>query len=279
MHAADAALGASTGEMDLQEQIDGATEENDPLTGGTELRSLVRGIRILDLFLDPDTEECRVDHLVDALGVPTSTAYRLVRVLRQHGLLEDGSARGTFRLGAKLRWLGERARTEDGLLARIRPLLEDLAQETGETVLFTLRQGDEAIHVEVIDSREEVRVFIPRGKRMHIAAGGSGRVILAYLRPREIDRILAQPLPAYTEHTLTDAVRIRAELEAIRLRGYAISESQTTADTRGICLPLRGRTGEVLGSVTATGPAFRMSDAKVEQCLAATRRLVARMSG
>lgn len=245
--------------------------------GRGELQSLVRGIQILDLFADGEVELCRVTTVEEVLKVPASTAYRLIRVLKLHGLLEDGDSRGTFRLGPKLRLLGERVRSEDGLLARMRPLLEALRKETGETVLFTIRRGDEAIHIEVMDSEEEVRVSIPRGRRMHVAAGGSGRVILAHMRPREISRILTQDLPAYTEHTVTDAAQIRAELQAIRRRGYAISESQTTNDTRGICVPLLDRQGLPLASVTTTGPTFRMTDRKVAHCLAAARRLVARL--
>lgn len=243
-----------------------------------ELQSLVRGIRILDLFAEADRDTCRIEDVVAALAVPLSTAYRLVRVLKQHGLLED-AGRGGFRLGPRLRLLGEKVRGEDRLLARLRPLLEDLREETGETVLLTMRQGDEAVHVDVLDSPQEVRVSIPRGRRMHIAAGGSGRAILAYLPSREVSRILAQDLPSYTPDTLTDAARLRAELRLIRRQGHAVSESQTTSGTRGVCVPLLDREGKPLAAITATGPSFRMTEARIADCLAAVRRVVSRLAG
>ena len=261
--------------MPIESDIDTASPE----ASRGELQSLVRGIQILDLFADGEMTTCRVSQVEEALAVPASTAYRLIRVLKLHGLLEDGDSRGTFRLGPKLRVLGERVRSEDGLLARMRPLLEGLRKETGETVLFTIRRGDEAIHIDVLDSDEEVRVSIPKGRRMHIAAGGSGRVILAHLRPREIERILAQKLPAYTPHTVTEPELIRTELQAIRRRGYSISESQTTNDTRGVCVPVLDAQGLPLASLTLTGPSFRMDETKVGHCLAAARRAVALVPG
>lgn len=243
-----------------------------------ELQSLVRGIRILELFNDPGRDNCRIDEVVERLGVPLSTAYRLVRVLKQHGLLENAGGRGGFRLGPRLRQLGEKVRGEDRLLARLRPMLEELREQTGETILLTVRQGDEAVHVDVLDSPQEVRVSIPRGRRTHIAAGGSGRTILAHLPAREITRILAQDLPSYTPHTLTDGTKIRAELRAVRARGYAVSESQTTNGTRGVCVPVLDREGQPIAAITATGPSFRMTDERTADCLAAVQRVVARLA-
>ena len=240
-----------------------------------ELQSLERGIRILDLFLDGNPEARRVADVTAALNIPTSTAYRLIRVLKSNGLLQDGDARGSFELGDKLRLLGDCVRGEDGLLARIRPVLEGLRRTTAETVMLTIRSGDEAVHAEVLESEQELRVSIPRGRRMHIAAGGSGRVILAHLRDTEIDRVLSQPVTAYTPQTVTDPELIRAELAQIRDRGYAISESQTTAQTRGICMPLLSAGGMPLGSLTVTGPAFRMDAERTEMCVSAMRDAIA----
>lgn len=241
-----------------------------------ELQSLVRGIRILELFTEDDIESLRVSDVEEELRIPSSTAYRLVRVLKQSGLLEDGTARGSFQLGPKLRLLADRLPSEDPMLGQLQPLLEQLRGETNETVLLTVRRGDEVVHVEVLNSDEEVRVFIPRGRRMHIAAGGSGRVILAYLRPREIDRILAGPLTAYTAQTVTDPAQIQAELEQIRASGYAISEGQTTADARGICVPLLDDRGAPIASITITGPSYRMNGERVLACLGIMQRAVSR---
>jgi IclR family acetate operon transcriptional repressor len=241
--------------------------------GETELRSLVRGIRILDLLERLPGDEARIEEVVAELQVPASTAYRLLRVLRGHGLVEAGSARGSFRLGRRLRSLGERAQGQDPVL-RARPALEQLARETRETVFLTLRRGDEVLYADVIDSPEDLRVSPPRGRRLHVAGGASGKAILAFAAPRDIARVLARPIPAYTPDTVVDPLAIAAELAEIRRVGYAVSSNQTTPGLTGVCMPIRVADGSVLGALTVSGPALRMTAAKVALCIAALSRAV-----
>jgi DNA-binding IclR family transcriptional regulator len=244
-----------------------------PAVAETELQSLVRGIRILDLLERLPRDEARVEDVVGELQVPQSTAYRLLRVLKGHGLLEAGSARGSFRLGRRLRSLGERAQGQDPVL-RARPALDQLARETRETVFLTLRRGDEVVYADVIDSPEDLRVSPPRGRRLHIAGGASGKAILAFAPPRDIARVLSRPIPAYTPDTVVDPVAIEAELAEIRRVGYAVSTNQTTPGLTGACMPIRVADGSVLGALTVSGPAVRMTAAKVAFCIEALARAV-----
>jgi DNA-binding IclR family transcriptional regulator len=239
----------------------------------TELQSLVRGIRILDLVESLPGEQGRVEDVVASLGIPRSTAYRLLRVLKAHGLIDAAPQRGSFRLGRRLAALGARVSGEDPV-ARARPALEQLARETRETVFLTLRRGDEVLYADVIDSPEELRVSPPLGRRLHIAAGASGKAILAFAPPRDIERVLSRPIPAYTPQTIVDPRRVRQELAEIRRNGHAVSTNQTTPGMTGVCMPIRVSEGRVLGALTVSGPAMRMGEEKVALCLGALRRAV-----
>ncbi|MDV2686971.1 IclR family transcriptional regulator C-terminal domain-containing protein, partial [Alkalihalophilus lindianensis] len=66
--------------------------------------------------------------------------------------------------------------------------------------------------------------------------------------------------------TMTDPDQLRAELEKVRERGWAQSQGEYTRDVIAIAVPLFDG-HEIIGSVTVSGPIYRMSDEKIQQYL------------
>lgn len=249
------------------------TDKPEP-SGRGELQSLVRGLKILDLFAELDTQECRLDDVLRHLEVPPATAYRLIRVLKAQGMLQDGSSRGSFRLGWRLGMLAERAPTADYLVSIAHPHLDALVEQTRETAFLTVRTGDFVLYADVVHSPEELRIFIRPRKKNHLYAGASAKVILAFLKKSEIDRLLTPPLVAYTPYSITDPAVIRADLARIREVGYAVSNNETSLGSAGIAVPIRRADGTIDAALTLSGPSVRMTDEMMKAGLAALRSAV-----
>jgi DNA-binding IclR family transcriptional regulator len=180
-----------------------------------------------------------------AVGVPLSTAHRLVGELCAWGALErDGD--GRYRIGLRIWELGALAPRGLGLREAALPFMEDLYEVTHENVQLAVRDEDEVVYVERLAGRDAVTVLTQVGGRFALPPTGVGLVLLAHAPVEVQERVLAGSLKRYTPYTLTDPRELRRVLAEVRRTGVAISDRQVTADAVSVAAPV-----EVRGSVVA----------------------------
>ncbi len=129
-----------------------------------------------------------------------------------------------------------------------------------------------------IDSRLAMRV----GQSLQLHAGASSKVLWAFLPDEEIERILHEieyiPLE---KNTITDPERMRAELGAIRERGYATSFEETDSGAMGVAAPVYDHAGQAVAGIGIAAPAARIPPARVPEIartvLEASRELSRRL--
>jgi DNA-binding IclR family transcriptional regulator len=91
-----------------------------------------------------------------------------------------------------------------------------------------------------------------------------GKALLAFQRAEVIEQVIAIGLKAYTPTTLCTAKALRAELALVRERGYAIDNEEHQIWVRCVAAPIRNASGHVFASISVTGSADRMTDAKID---------------
>src|SRR5205823_14904828 len=102
------------------------------VAGGPQVQSVDRAISILESLADgPD--ELGVTQIGRRLGVHKATASRLVSTLAEHGLVERNPDTDKYRLGFGLVRLATAAAGKLDLVRQARPVLEGVAEATGET--------------------------------------------------------------------------------------------------------------------------------------------------
>ena len=100
------------------------------------------------------------------------------------------------------------------------------------------------------------------GPRFPLHSGASSRVILAHLPQPFIDAAVRQ-LHQLQPDVDTDAYL--ADLATIRERGYGVSINERNTGAASIAAPFFDAAGNVLGSVSASGPVFRYTDETAEE--------------
>lgn len=140
----------------------------------------VSGVGVLDkamaVLAAAEASPKALAELVDATGLSRPTAHRLAVALEAHGLLRrDGD--GRFCLGLRLIGLGHQAAEAVPVWAAARPALGWLHEQTGESVQLFVRDGDERVCVESIESARELRTIVPVGARLPLGAGSAGKVL------------------------------------------------------------------------------------------------------
>jgi len=202
--------------------------------------------------------ELGVTELGRRLGVHKATASRLVATLAEHRLVERNPVTDKYRLGFGLIHLAGSAMAGLDLAREARPVLEDLAERTQETVNLAVLDGDAVLNVDQITSQRTVASRSWVGRRTPWHCTSNGKVLVAWLPEPDREMLLAAPLEQRTERSITDPQRMRSQLAEITTRGYAQTVEELEQGLNAVAAPVRRADGQVAAAVSVAGPAFRM---------------------
>lgn len=115
--------------------------------------------------------------LVAATGFHRATAHRLATALEAHNVLSRDS-RGRFILGPRLVELGRMATDGFPLRDLARPALEGLVTDTGESAQLYVRDGDQRVCLDMVESPHGLRTIVAVGAALPLDRGSAGRILL-----------------------------------------------------------------------------------------------------
>ncbi len=247
------------------------------------VRTVNRISAILNCF-SPEQPVLNLTAISDRLGLARSTTHRLLTALQQQGFLSRSAGDQGYHLGYQLLRWGALAQATLDLRNEALPILRELSTATGETAILSVRDGSVGICVEKVDSNQPVRLAMHAGQHLHLHAGASAKVLLAFLPDDEMERIVSQiQLWPLQHNTLTDPDLLLRELREIRLRGLATSFEETDAGAMGLAAPVYDSTGQVVAGIGIAAPLARVSPQRVpdlSDCvLQASRDLSIRLGG
>ncbi|HEX9115989.1 MAG TPA: IclR family transcriptional regulator [Anaerolineae bacterium] len=216
------------------------------------------------------------------LGLPRSTAHRLLTALESQGFLTRAPYGHGYQLGYHLLRWGLLAQATLDLRNEALPVLRRLAEVTGETAIVSVLDGEEGLCVDIVDSPHPVRLAMQAGQRLHLHAGASAKVLWAFLSEAEIRRLLEHlDLVPLQPNTIVEPEALRRELAAIRSRGYATSFEETDQGAMGIAVPVYDHAGQPIAGIGIAAPLARIPPesvaAVVPRVLEAGRELSARI--
>ncbi len=232
------------------------------------MRTVEKALRLLELF-DEVQPEIGLSVLARRAGIDKATVLRMLTDMAAAGLVEQNPGSRAWRLGAGILRL---ARLREALFPVdeiIRPILQRLAEETGETAHASLRAGRDLGTIGVVESARSNRVYIEPGLILPLHATASGIAYCAFARPETRAEVLARPLVAHTGATPTDPAQLAARIEAAAARGYAMADQTFESEVCGIALPIFGPDGHASGALAVATPTSRMTPDHARAILAA----------
>lgn len=243
------------------------------------IESVSRATEILCAFLRPP-HRFGLAELTLLTGLTKNQTFRMLQTLALAGfVVQDGETK-TYRLGSRLVDLAAVAVHGSGLVRAAAPVLDALADETGETVNLITRLDDRtAVCVDKRDSPQALRITASIGARFALHAGASPKLLLAYSPPAVIEAYLreCQPFPAFTANTITDPAALLAELDRIRAQEYAVSNEEMDQGISSIAAPVRDHAGVVAG-LSIAAPTIRSGPAARRRNVAAVRAAAEQVS-
>lgn len=196
-----------------------------------------------------------VTEIAEALNLSKSTVHTHLQSLRAHRCVrKDGT---TYRLGLRFLSFGGHACDRTGLLDIVRPEVDGLVEETGETAQMVVEEHGRGIYICQRRGPEAVRTDSHVGTDVSLHCTAAGKAILAYLPEDRVEEIIDRHgLPTRTEGTLTDRNELFDALERVRDRGYAIDDSERIPGIRCVAAPVRSN--DVIGALSVNGPTKRV---------------------
>lgn len=229
-----------------------------------KLETADRMLQLLECFSDAKTE-WGVTELSEELGLYKSVVYRILSTLEGRGYVQQNPENKKYSLGLRLFELGMLVGRQMNVRTLAKPEIDKLAGETGETVLLMIVDGLYGVCIEKMESGEAIKSTSQLGKRVPLYAGAPTRVLMAYLPEEQIDAVIDAGLVPFTNTTLADADKLKADLARIRESGYCWSFGEMDLGSMGIAFPIRNHEEQVVASIAVLGPQFRMEH-KQENC-------------
>lgn len=139
-------------------------------------QTIGRVTALLDLY-SQSRPSLSVSEAASELGLPRSTAHRLLAALRLSGFLRQDERTGRYLLGARVLYLAQVYGSSLDLRGLARPRMEALLARVNESVSLYVREGAWRYPVERIESHHEMRIVVALGQRLPLGKGAAGRIL------------------------------------------------------------------------------------------------------
>ncbi|OWT71566.1 MULTISPECIES: IclR family transcriptional regulator [unclassified Achromobacter] len=243
-------------------QSSSSTAERQAASSGTVSRVL----QLLSVLADA-SGPIGVKQVAEQMSLAPSTVHRLLQLLRKEGFVDTASNSHQYAIGTQFYRVAARVYAAGSPHDIALPLIQAIADEFNETVVFGLYQPVQrsVTFTASADGGQRLKYHLDMHTPLSLVWGASGKAILAFLPPDIARKIIESegPSPA-SGAPVPDLADLEKELARTRRRGYAVTDGEKFPDARGIAAPVYGPRG-VLGCICLTSPKSRMPHGEIAQ--------------
>ncbi|MFB4319563.1 IclR family transcriptional regulator [Actinomadura sp. 21ATH] len=201
---------------------------DDKTSGVREVKSAARTLELLELLASRQNRPARLRELTEALGVPRSSLYALLRTLTKHGWVRTDASGTMYGIGIRALLVGTSYLDTDPHLRIVKPVLDGLGEKLDETFHFGRLDGFDVVYLATRESGQYLRPYSRVGRRLPAYCTALGKALLAERTGADLDRHVPAELAASTPHTITGRDALDADLERTRERGHAVDVEENS---------------------------------------------------
>ncbi len=227
-------------------------------------QQIERTLDIIELLVD-EPAGLALGELALRLGLPKSAAHRLLAELVDQGYAQQDQASQHYKLTMRLVVLGFRFLNNTGLTDACQPVLDGLAEQSGELVRMTVVDGKNLVWVaEAQGARHGLRYDGGFGRRVNLSATATGKAWLATLSDDDAVAIVLNQGFGDPDEVGPSALRsvstLLDELTSTRARGFGLAVNEGEPGISAVAAVIRVSENEpCVGTVSVTGPLIRMT--------------------
>ncbi len=215
---------------------------------------------VLIELLSASKEGFTLPEMVERMGVPKTTLFRITNTLQINNFLYRDEETNRFRLTRKFLRIGLSAMGEQSIIEKSLAPMRELRDEIKETVLLGALIEDNAVLLEQTMGTHPFTFYVKPGKNFILHASVPGKILLAYSNESEKERILSKmTFDKFNERTITSIDAFRKEMDQVRNLGYATDCAEEIDGVHCVGAPIFDQNGEILAAIWTTGPSGRLT--------------------
>ena len=226
----------------------------------SRVQSLDRALDILEALAGAGRGIGIVD-LSARVGLHASTVHRLLATLVARGYARQSPRSQRYSLGTRVLQLGRSFHDRSDLRQEAHRYLQQLTEKSGETANLVMRDDDEVVYIDQVQSPHLVRMFAEIGRRVPLHSTAGGKAIY-FWDPAECT--LGDEGSA-NSHTITSQEDLELALAEVRRCGFAIDDQEQEEGVRCVGGPVRDQTGDVVAALSLSGPTTRMTRSRIAE--------------
>jgi IclR family KDG regulon transcriptional repressor len=238
-------------------------------TGRYFIEAVGKAIEVLWAFRGR-SEGLTIDEATAQTHIAKSSVYRLLCTLVDTGILEFESESGRYFLGAQYFQLA--ASAEPNIKRVAEPFMRKLWTQVQETINLGVLNAAEVLFLSRIVSPDPFRLEMSAGGRAPLYCTALGKAMAAHLPWEQVESTLREKkMRRLTSKTITNPRRFSEEMAKIRRIGYAVDDEEIVEGGRCVASSIFDAEGKIVGALSISGPATRISSVRVPELAAALK--------
>jgi DNA-binding IclR family transcriptional regulator len=224
-----------------------------------------RAFRLLEL-LSVSEEGLTLSDLARTLGMSKGSVHGLLKTLESNRVVEQSEERRYF-LGPRIFDLAQAYGQHPDVRRFALPAMRRLAGSIGNTIFLGRVEEDRIRILECMEDEGEhpsLRISARRGGRIPLLAGAAARAAMsAWPVAKREEFLRSHPLPAFTEHSITDPARFLATVEETARTGIGEDHEEYLTGVNAIAVPIYGSGSTLVALLWIVGFASRFGDGEM----------------
>ena len=227
-------------------------------------KSVIKSFKIIEVF-QLHRQALTLSQIAAEAHTSVAAAHRLVSTMQSIGILRTDST-GRYLLGPKLAEIGEQASQIASPRKTLNEIISALSTTVNETVHVGMLRGDMVRYVAKAESSRSAPIVTRTGIELEAYCTGVGKVLLASAGDKVVDRYLRSgEFVQLTKNTLTSRMQLRREFAEVRANGFAVDAEEFENGLKCIAVPILTDCGQVIASMSISGPTGRIDRSSVPQ--------------
>lgn len=207
-------------------------------------------------------------------GLAKSTLYRQLALLKRWGFVID--SKNEFLPGPMCVPLARGFEQSSYLRQEARAELQQLSTASNESAGLLVAVNNQVVCLDMIESHQPLRCSFVKGRSLPLLKGASAKALLAFMAKERRTTVL-NGLQQEDLITSDERKSLEDELTAIRVQGYACTDSEVDDGVWGVSAPIFQQTSHSIAVVTLMVPNTRI-DNRAQAFIDMTVRVASRIS-
>ena len=214
-----------------------------------------------------------VSELAKDLKMAKSTVHGMTSALEELGAVMRDPLTKKYKLGFTLLEIARSAYSQIDLKTSARPVMEELMEKTQVSVFLGILNWDHVTVIDIVESRQDLKITAPIGTTMSLFAGAVGKVFLASMEMEQSRKIIeSKGLPRFTENSIVDPELYYRELKSVREKEYAVDDEEYITGVRAVASPIMGL-GQLKSAIWIVGFKADLDETKMKPHVRKTRKV------